>query len=100
MPPPLASDVRDEAITVCSHNGATSTLTKPALYTSMTGKLVKRSSYTHKRKAMHMSTQMENGTVLDADQVNALVALIKLGVSNITVQMMNDAIASGIVDEA
>ena len=47
-----------------------------------------------------MSTQMENGTVLDADQVNALVALIKLGVSNITVQMMNDAIATGIVDEA
>jgi hypothetical protein len=58
VPPPLASDVRDEAITVCSHNGATSTLTKPALYTSMTGKLVKRSSHTHKLKGYAMSPSM------------------------------------------
>jgi hypothetical protein len=80
------------AQTVHLHNGATSTLTKPALYTRMTGKLVNRSSYTHKRKAMQMSVQMENGTVLDADQVNALVALIKLGVSNITIEMIERAV--------
>lgn len=39
-----------------------------------------------------MSVQMENGTVLDADQVNALVALIKLGVSNITIEMIERAV--------
>ena len=47
-----------------------------------------------------MSAQMEDGTVLTNDQVDALVALIKLGVSNITYQMIDDAIAMGIVDEA
>lgn len=39
-----------------------------------------------------MSVQMENGTALDADQVNALVALIKLGVSNISIEMIDRAV--------
>lgn len=47
-----------------------------------------------------MSAQMENGTVLTIDQVDALVALIKLGEKDISIAMMNDAIATGILDEA
>lgn len=47
-----------------------------------------------------MSAQMENGQVLDTDQVNALVALIKLGKLEITIEMIDGAIAMGIVDES
>jgi len=47
-----------------------------------------------------MATQMENGQVLDADQVSALVALIKQGELHISIEMIDDAIATGILDEA
>lgn len=47
-----------------------------------------------------MSAQMEDGTVLDTDQVDALVALIKQGKLEITIEMIDDAIAMGIVDES
>lgn len=39
-----------------------------------------------------MSAQMEDGTVLDADQVDALVALIKLGKKNITIDDIERAV--------
>jgi hypothetical protein len=38
-----------------------------------------------------MSAQMESGQVLDTDQVNALVALIKLGKKDITYEMIDNA---------
>jgi hypothetical protein len=43
---------------------------------------------------------MEDGTTLDSDRVDALIALIKQGVLYITVEMIDDAIATGILDEA
>ena len=39
-----------------------------------------------------MSAQMEDGTVLDADQVYALVALIKLGHKDITLDEIDNAV--------
>lgn len=47
-----------------------------------------------------MSAQMESGQVLDTDQVNALVALIKLGRKDCTYEEINNAIATGILDES
>ena len=47
-----------------------------------------------------MSAQMEDGTVLDADQVDALVALIKIGIEDITIEMIDGAIGGGLLDEA
>ena len=47
-----------------------------------------------------MSVQMEDGTTLDSDRVDALVALIKMGKLEISIEMIDDAIATGILDEA
>jgi hypothetical protein len=49
---------------------------------------------------MNMSVQMEDGTALDNDRVDALIALIKQGKSCITIADLDDAIATGILDEA
>jgi hypothetical protein len=47
-----------------------------------------------------MSAQFSNGRPMNDDQVDALVLLIKSGETNITEQVINDAIATGILDEA
>lgn len=54
----------------------------------------------NKQKGYPMSVQMEDGTALDNDRVDALIALIKQGKSCITIADLDDAIASGILDEA
>ena len=47
-----------------------------------------------------MSVQMEDGTTLESDRVDALIALVKQGKLCITIEMIDDAIATGILDEA
>ena len=47
-----------------------------------------------------MSVQMEDGTTLESDRVDALIALIKQGELHISIEMIDDAIATGILDEA
>jgi hypothetical protein len=47
-----------------------------------------------------MPAQFSNGHAMDADQVDALVLLIKSGATDTSEQAINDAIATGILDEA
>jgi anti-sigma28 factor (negative regulator of flagellin synthesis) len=57
-------------------------------------------SNTQTERGYAMSAQMEDGTELDSDRVDALIALIKRGELHISIEMIDDAIATGILDEA